>query len=231
MILNIEIINLIYYNNGALYPQRKIEFLKNSILVCFECCFRNDSRKEKHMKNTKKMVGIALLTAIVVVLQFTLSSVKVGTFTFSFVLIPIVVGAALYGYKAGAWLGLAFAVTVLISGDAAPFLAINVPGTIVTVLLKGIMAGLLSGLAYKYFAVIVAAIACPIANTGIFLIGCRVFFFDAISQMADSAGFDSVVVFMFVGLAGINFLIELGTNIVLSPIIVRLINLGKKENI
>lgn len=190
------------------------------------------------MKNTKKMVGIALLTAIVVVLQFTLSSVKVGTFTFSFVLIPIVVGAALYGYKAGAWLGLAFAVTVLISGDAAPFLAINVPGTIVTVLLKGIMAGLLSGLAYKacekvnkYFAVIVAAIACPIANTGIFLIGCRVFFFDAISQMADSAGFDSVVVFMFVGLAGINFLIELGTNIVLSPIIVRLINLGKKENI
>ena len=77
------------------------------------------------MKNTKKMVGIALLTAIVAVLQFCLSSIRVGTFTFSFILIPLVVGAALYGYKAGAWLGLVFGVTVLISGDAAAFLPLR----------------------------------------------------------------------------------------------------------
>ena len=188
------------------------------------------------MKNTKKMVGIALLTAIVAVLQFCLSSIRVGTFTFSFILIPLVVGAALYGYKAGVWLGLVFGVTVLISGDAAAFLGINVAGTIVTVLLKGLLAGLFAGLAYKalekvnkYLAVIVAAIICPLTNTGIFLLGCRLFFFDAISQMANDAGFDSAVGFMFIGLAGINFLVELGTNVVLSPVIVRLIHIGKKE--
>lgn len=188
------------------------------------------------MKNTKKMVGIALLTAIVAVLQFTLSSIKIGTFTFSFILIPLVVGAALYGYKAGAWLGLVFGATVLISGDAALFLGINVAGTIVTVLLKGLLAGLFAGLAYKalekvnkYLAVIVAAIVCPLTNTGIFLLGCKLFFFDAISQMANDAGFDSAVAFMFIGLAGVNFLVELGTNVVLAPVIIRLINIGKKE--
>ncbi len=47
--------------------------------------------------------------------------------------------------------------------------------------------------------------------------------------MANDAGFDSAVGFMFIGLAGINFLVELGTNVVLSPVIVRLIHIGKKE--
>ena len=188
------------------------------------------------MKNTKKMVGIALLTAIVAVLQFTLSSIKIGTFTFSFILSPLVVGAALYGYKAGAWLGIVFGATVLMSGDAALFLGINVAGTIVTVLLKGLLAGLFAGLVYKalekvnkYLAFIVAAIVCPLTNTGIFLLGCKLFFFDAISQMANDAGFDSAVAFMFIGLAGVNFLVELGTNVVLAPVIIRLINIGKKE--
>lgn len=199
--------------------------------------FGTIAERKNIMKNTKQMVGIALLTAIVAVLQLTPSSIKVGVFTFSFVLIPIVVGAALYGYKAGAWLGLVFGVTVLISGDASLFLGINVAGTIITVLLKGLLAGLFAGLAYKalekvnkYLAVIVAAVVCPLTNTGIFLIGCRLFFFDTISQMAKDAQFDSAVAFMFIGLAGINFLVEFGLNLVLSPVIVRLINIGKKES-
>ncbi|MCD7873086.1 MAG: energy-coupled thiamine transporter ThiT, partial [Clostridiales bacterium] len=82
-------------------------------------------------KNTKKLVGIGLFTAIVVVLQLLGSFIKFGTFSISLVLIPIVVGTALYGIGAGAWLGLAFGVTVLISGDAAAFLTVNVIGTIV----------------------------------------------------------------------------------------------------
>lgn len=199
--------------------------------------FGTIAERKNIMKNTKQMVGIALLTAIVAVLQLTPSSIKVGVFTFSFVLIPIVVGAALYGYKAGAWLGLVFGAAVLISGDASLFLGINVAGTIITVLLKGLLAGLFAGLAYKalekvnkYLAVIVAAVVCPLTNTGIFLIGCRLFFFDTISQMAKDAQFDSAVAFMFIGLAGINFLVEFGLNLVLSPVIVRLINIGKKES-
>ena len=43
---------------------------------------------------TKKIVGIGLLTAIVVVLQSLAVGIKFGPFSVTFVLIPIVVGAA-----------------------------------------------------------------------------------------------------------------------------------------
>ncbi|MBR2752696.1 MAG: ECF transporter S component, partial [Lachnospiraceae bacterium] len=133
---------------------------------------------------TKHLVGLAVLTAIVIVLQFLGSFIRFGVFSISLVLIPIVVGAALYGPLAGAWLGLAFGVAVLLSGDAAAFLAINVPGTLITVLVKGALAGLCAGAVYyaladqasrqpgakhnNYPAVIAAAIVCPVVNTGIF---------------------------------------------------------------
>ncbi len=99
--------------------------------------------------NTKKIAGIGLLTAIVVVLQLLGSFIHFGLFSISLVLIPIVVGASLYGIGAGTWLGLAFGITVLVSGDAAAFLTVNPGGTVVTVLLKGALAGLLAGGVYK----------------------------------------------------------------------------------
>lgn len=189
------------------------------------------------MKNTKKLVGVALFTAIVVVLQFLGTFIRFGPFAISLVLVPIVVGTALYGYKAGAIFGLVFGVTVLISGDATAFLTINPVGTVITVLLKGTLAGLCAGLIYKvfekknkYLAVISSAIVCPIVNTGVFLIGCSVFFMDTIRQMAEGAGFGSNVgKFMIVGLVGLNFVFELAVNAILSPVILRLINHGKKS--
>ena len=63
--------------------------------------------------NAKKIAGVGLLTALVVVLQLLGSFIKFGTVSISLVLIPIVVGAALYGVGAGAWLGGVFAVVVL----------------------------------------------------------------------------------------------------------------------
>ena len=99
-------------------------------------------------------------------------------FLITLTLIPIVIGSALYGAFAGAWLGFIFGVTVLLSGDAAAFLTINIPGTIATVLVKGTLAGLAAGLVYKlaskvnrYFGVICSALVAPVVNTGIFLLG------------------------------------------------------------
>ena len=187
-------------------------------------------------KNTKKIVGVALFTAIVVVLQLLGSFIRFGPFSISLVLIPIVVGTALYGIGAGAWLGLVFGVTVLASGDASAFLAVNVPGTIITVLAKGAAAGLLSGAVYnlvekknKTAATICAAIAAPIANTGVFLLGCLIFFMPTINGWAAAMGIESAGTYMITTLVGFNFIFELLVNVVLSPIIVRLIGLGKKE--
>lgn len=184
---------------------------------------------------TKKLVGLSVLTAIIIVLQALAISIRFGIFNITLVLIPIVVGAALYGYKAGAWLGFVFSVVVLFT-DAGAFLAISVPGTIVTVILKGTLAGLAAGIVYlalekvnKYLACVVAAICAPIVNTGIFLIGCRLFFYETIKGWAEGAGFASAGAFMIVGLVGTNFLVEMAINIILSPTILRLVNLGKKS--
>ncbi len=193
-------------------------------------------RKLNMNNKTNKIVGVGIFTAIVVVLQLLGSFIKFGTFSVSLVLIPIVVGAALYGIGAGAWLGLAFGVTVLASGDAAPFLAVNPVGTVITVILKGVLAGLAAGAVYKLIekksvlgAAICSAITAPVVNTGSFLVGCVIFFMPTINEWAAAAGMENAGKFMIVGLVGLNFIFELAVNLVLSSVIVKLIKLGKKE--
>ncbi len=177
---------------------------------------------------------LALLTALVAVLQLMGQFIRLGMFSVSLVLVPIVLGAALLGPLAGAWLGLAFGVTVLISGDAATFLGISFAGTIITVLVKGLAAGLVSGLVFKALekknslgAIITSAVVCPFVNTGVFLIGCFLFFFDAVALWAQDKG-QNVFIYMIVVLVGGNFIFEVIFNIVLAPAIHRLIAVGKK---
>lgn len=186
----------------------------------------------KTRNSTKILTLTALLTALVIVLQFMGAFVKIGMFQVSLVLVPIVIGSALCGSLSGAWLGFVFGMVVLLNGDASAFLMINPFGTVVTVLLKGTLCGLVSGLVYKlfekkntYLAVFLSAIVCPIVNTGVFLIGCFVFFFDTILLWA---GGESLVKYLIFGLGLINFPLELFVNIVLSPVIVRLLNIKKK---
>lgn len=183
---------------------------------------------------TRTIVGMGILTAIVIVLQAMAIGIKFGTFSITLVLIPIVVGAALYGKLAGAWLGFVFGVVVLFT-DAGAFLAVSIPGTIITCILKGVLAGFVAGLVYKliskksqWLAVISAAIVCPIVNTGVFLLGCSVFFLDTIREWGQGAGFESVGTYMIVGFVGLNFLIEMGVNIVLSSAIVRILKVVKR---
>lgn len=254
------------------------------------------------------IVGLGLLTAIVVVLQYLSMAIRFGAFSVTLALMPIVIGAALYGVWAGAWLGFVFGVIVLASGDAAPFMAINIPGTIITVLLKGILSGFCAGLVYKlipkglnfdrntvtitdilliaggiilalvgfltkpkleveqekalkfftfckYFGIIIAvigicflvyllvkkpkmsmsvavfaaAVVSPIVNTGIFVLGCYLFFFDTLKTWAAGTEFGSNVTgYIFGGLIGMNFFFELAINLILCPAIVLLIRQGER---
>lgn len=187
--------------------------------------------------STKTLVLGAVLTALVVLLQMMGASIKIGMFSISLVLIPIVIGAATCGAFIGAWLGFVFGIVVLLSGDAAPFMAITVPGTVLIVLLKGTACGYLAGLTYKllekknrWLAVMASAIVCPVVNTGIFLIGCFLFFTEFLTETAVTMGFgDNVAKFILFGLVGFNFLIELGINVVLSPIVVRILNIKIRD--
>lgn len=183
----------------------------------------------------KSLVGIGIFTAIVFALQFIGGGIKFTFFSITLVLLPIVVGSAVYDWKAGGWLGFTFGVAVLMSGDAAAFLSINFPATIAVVLLKGTLCGLCAGAVYHLLekvntivAVIASAIVCPIVNTGVFLLGCWLFFLPDLEKWALDFNYANVGDYIIYGLVGVNFLIELGTNVVLSPVIVRLIKIGKK---
>ena len=185
--------------------------------------------------STQTLVTGAVLTALVVILQLMGTFVKFGPFAISLVLIPIVIGTATCGKWVGAWLGFVFGLAVLLSGDAAAFMMVNVPGTIITVLAKGTLCGLVSGLAYEgvmkllkgniYLSTIIAAIVCPVVNTGIFLIGCLLFFLPTVTAWA---GGTNVGTYMIVVLVGFNFLVELAVNIVFSPVIVRILKAVNK---
>ena len=191
---------------------------------------------EKKKLDTRMLTGMALMTAVVVILQFLGAFVRFGPFSISLVLM--------------AWFGFVFGMVVLLSGDAAAFLVINPLGTILVVLFKGALAGLCAGLVYTALSgaaakkappaeetpkkgielpVIVSAIVCPVVNTGIFLIGCLLFFLPTIREWAAAMGFENVGSYMIFGLVGGNFLFELLFNIILSPVIVRLIRVGKKH--
>ena len=179
----------------------------------------------------------AVLMAIVVILQLLGSFIRFGPFSISLVLIPIVIGAAICNFKVSTLLGLTFGVAVLLSGDAAAFMQFDVLGTIVTVLLKGALAGLVSGLSYKaiekynrYLAVIISAVLCPIVNTGVFVLGCLVFFFDDLAAWAPAG--QSTFSYIILGLVGGNFIFEILSNMILSPVIfkvLRVLNVSERK--
>ncbi|MBO7376074.1 MAG: ECF transporter S component [Clostridia bacterium] len=191
----------------------------------------------------RKLVLTGILTAIVVVLQVFSGYIRFGPFSITLALVPIIVGGALCGPLSGAFLGLVFSVVVLIN-DSAAFLAVDPFGTVLTVLLKGTLAGLASALIFrllslgarkqdgkqnpwmKMLRVLIAGIACPIVNTGIFVVGCLLFFMPTLAGWAEALGYKDAASYLFTGMIGINFLVEFATVTLLSPVIVRIIDLA-----
>ena len=194
------------------------------------------SNTNKNEMSTEKMVLTSLLTALVAVLSYFGGFIKIGGLaSISLTLVPVVLGAALCGPMAGAWLGGLSGVVFFITADAAFWFGLNFAGTIITVLIKGIMAGLCAGLVYRalekhnrYLAIVAGAVVAPIVNTGIFLIGCLIFFSDAVFAGAAAEGM-GVFGYLIVAFVGLNFVFELVVNMVLSPAIARVIDIAEKK--
>lgn len=188
---------------------------------------------------TRKLTGLALLTAVVVVLQIICTFIHFGPFSITLALAPMIVGAAIYGLGSGALLGGVFGLVVLITGlmglDGGTvnlLMGMDPIATIAICILKGAAAGAAAGAVYKLLenknqlvAVICAGIVCPIVNTGIFILGMLLFFSDTLVSWAAGTQLLNYIIF---GLCGLNFLVELGTNLVLSTAITRIIRIAKK---
>ena len=182
----------------------------------------------KSKQTVFRMVGIALLMALVVVLQTVGSMIpSVGGFSISLVLIPIVVGSAVYGPLAGGILGATFGVVVYINcvtgadvGGAMVFQADPLLCLLV-VLGKGILCGVAAGWTYRllkrfntYVAMLVAAIVCPLVNTGVF-VACMCLFFNDILSAWASGG--DLVGYILSGLLLVNMVPEIIINVAFSP--------------
>ena len=184
--------------------------------------------------STEQLVLASLMTALVVVFQCIATyTTFFGPFSTAIGLIPIVIGAVLCGPIIGGWLGFVFALVVLFTGGANLFLAFNIIGTVVTVVLKGVACGFAAGMVYKILsgyhkigAIIAAAIVCPIVNTGFFLLGCVIFFMPFANDIAALLGLSVSGFAVFSALAFGNFLFELGMNALLSPVMVKILGVA-----
>ncbi len=196
------------------------------------------------MSNSQKiyrMAGLAILTAIIITLQVITTYFPVKPFAITLALIPIVIGAALYGPKAGAYLGAVFSVIVVLMC----IFGVDVGGSmvwnanplvcIIMCMLKGTLAGFCAGVVYNalseknsILAAACAAIVSPAVNTGVFILGMMLLFRPLLEAWA---GGNDVVFYAVTGLAGINFVVELIVNIVLVPVVVQVVNAVKKNKV
>ena len=192
-------------------------------------------KEKKNFFSAKNITILAVLVALVVVLQLFGSFIRIGSTPISLVLVPIILGGMLLGIWVGLGLGLLFGFMVIMSALAGydaftlALLQINPAMTVILCLLKGGLAGFVSAVLFKviksknqYVAVFVSAIAAPLVNTGIFVIGGFIIV-DTISEVFSSFGMDltgiSPIHIIFVLCVGVNFFIELAVNVICAPAI------------
>lgn len=182
-----------------------------------------------------KITGIAILGALVVVLQLFSNYVQFGSVSITLSLIPIVVGAVMYGPLTGFALGALSGILVFVAPSTmALFWDYGVITTFLVCVLKMALAGLVSGILYKLIykinnsiAAITASVIVPIVNTGLFAIAAYLFYYDLLAGFAEG---QNVVAFLFLSFIGINFIIEFFVNTILSTVVIRLTNIDKAKN-
>lgn len=184
---------------------------------------------EKKFLTTRNIVYLAILTALLVVLNLLSTVFKIIT-NVNLTLIPIVLGALMLGLRGGLILGLISGAMTYVFGITGvdPFtnflFAQHPVLTLLTCVLKTAAAGALGGLTYnlikvknEYAATFIASGLVPIINTGIFVLGALTMH-DSISVLAAGEGV-GVIYYLIIICAGVNFLIEFGINLVVAPAI------------
>lgn len=203
-------------------------------------------RKDKQSFFSAKYVSyLGVLAGLVIALQMLSGFMKIGATTFCLVLVPIVLGGLILGVAAGAILGFLFGVVVLVDAliGLDPFtlflLGEQPVFTVILCLAKGVAAGAIPALIYKFIAKknkyvgsIVAAVLAPICNTGVFAIG-AFFIMQPILDFFASVGSDlsglNPAYIVFILLIGVNFFVELAINALLAPAIYSVNNIVAKK--
>lgn len=193
----------------------------------------------------KNISYLAVLVALVAVLQCFGGNIKIAGLSLNLALVPIALGAILFGPLVGSILGFICGLIVTIYGvsGSEPFtFFLFGQSPVITVLLclvKTTAAGAVAGWIYrliakksKIAAVFVASALVPIVNTGIFSIGCFIVY-DDILAFLQNAGLDmsgmSAAYVVFVVVITWNFFIELLTSLLLAPAVATVTRVVEKQ--
>ena len=192
-----------------------------------------------NFSKTEKIVGGGILAAIVIILQLLSTfGFHMGSVPISLVLIPIAIGAILYGPLMGAFLGGVFGIVVIamILGGLDPvsmtMMQFNAICTILTCLLKGILSGLVCGLVYKAFSkinqrtigTVIGTLLCPIINTGFYVLMVVFVFRELMEKILKVKGGKAVFTALM-GLISVNVISEIVITVVFTPIVIRIIKI------
>lgn len=180
----------------------------------------------KRKFDTKAIVITGLLLALEIVLQTIGNYLQIGPANINLALIPVVLAAVLCGPISGAILGFFNGLMALFSPSTlAIFMPLSPVGTVLVCLLKCTLAGVASAYIFdalknknQLVALILASIAVPVVNTGLFSLGSVIFFQDFLNSGVGEK-FPNAGAFLIFGVIGFNFLIEIATTAVISPTI------------
>ena len=189
---------------------------------------------EKRKYFTTRMIATTgILVAIEIVLQVIGNYINPGFANINLSLVPIAIGAVLYGPVVGGFLGLICGVMVLVSPSTMQFfMPVSPVGTILACILKTTLAGVVAGFVAKLFkqekkvyGAIIASILVPIINTGIFAIFAVLFFKPILEGMviASPELYADIVIALIAGLIGINFVLEIISTTILTPSLYKII--------
>ena len=178
----------------------------------------------KRKFDTKAIVITGLLLALEIVLQIIGNYLQIGPANINLSLVPVVLAAVLCGPISGAILGFFNGLLALLSPSTqAVFMTISPFGTVLVCLLKCTLAGVVAAYIFallnkknRLLALVLSSIAVPVINTGLFALGCAIFFQDFLN-MGINETFPNAGAFLIFGVIGFNFLIEIATTTIVSP--------------
>ena len=179
-------------------------------------------------KKTTLLAEYAVLTALVIVLQVFANVLSFGPIQFTLSLVPLVVGAILVGPLCSTWLGFVLGIVNLVTTFSNPVLTFLFHSSpvlyVLTCVGKTVLAGLAAGWIFRllkdrneWLGVILAAVATPVVNTGVFFVMMILFFRDAIASACQLEEGADVIAFVLTAFIGFNFFVELGLNVALAP--------------
>lgn len=191
-------------------------------------------------KDIQRITTVGILLAVTVIFQFINNYIPLGFLPFNLALFPIALGAIMYGPLIGLFLGVIDGAMILAApSTGAIFMSYNAPMTVILCLGKTGIAGLVSGFIFMPFkgkkellGSILASVAVPIINTGLFYLAALYIFYEPISSLLGVTGYANLAVAILVAMIGVNFLIELAVNGALSPVIYNLYRfIAKRQSV